>query len=233
MLILGIDTSGPNGSIALVRFEGGESRTLETAAIEGGTFSAQLVPQILRLLQNNSLSKYHIDAFAVVSGPGSFTGLRVGLAAVKALAETLQKPIAAISLLEAIAFNLSSEVGAGSPSERVLIALDARRNEVFVGEYEIGSETPVRISESLCSREELVALSKAVRVFSPDTGVFDFLETQAANSRVAPVSRLDAAGIAKLGFRKIAAGHTVSALDLDANYIRRSDAEIKASTMLR
>src|SRR5215470_6901690 len=102
MLILGVDTSGKNGSIALVEFEGEASQTLGVVSLEGGTFSAQLVPQISALLSKHNLTKRHIDAFAVASGPGSFTGLRVGLAAVKALAEVLQKPIAAVSLLEVV-----------------------------------------------------------------------------------------------------------------------------------
>ena len=96
MLILGVDTSGKGGSIALVEFEEGNARTLEMVALEGGTFSAQLVPQIADVLNRHGLSKHAIDGFAVVSGPGSFTGLRVGLAAIKALAEVLQKPIAAV-----------------------------------------------------------------------------------------------------------------------------------------
>jgi tRNA threonylcarbamoyl adenosine modification protein YeaZ len=105
MLILGVDTSGKGGSIALVKFEGENARTLESVPLEGGTFSAQLVPQISDALNHRRLSKPDIDAFAVASGPGSFTGLRVGLAAIKALAEVLQKPIAAVSLLEAVVPN--------------------------------------------------------------------------------------------------------------------------------
>src|SRR5207249_11566288 len=69
-----------------------------------------------------------IGAFAVVSGPGSFTGLRVGLAAVKALAEILQKPIAAVSLLEAVAVRANAH-------GKVLSALDAGRNEIRSEEH--------------------------------------------------------------------------------------------------
>src|SRR3989442_880873 len=75
---------------------------IETVPLAGGTFSAQLVPQIAALLSKHGFKKEDIGAFAVVSGPGSFTGLRVGLAAIKALAEVLGKPIAAVSLLEAV-----------------------------------------------------------------------------------------------------------------------------------
>src|SRR5438874_11035997 len=130
MLILGVDTSGKGGSIALVKFEQGSARTLERVALEGGTFSAQLVPQISDAISRSHLSKRDIDAFAVVSGPGSFTGLRVGLAAIKGLAEVLQKPIAAVSLLEAVA-RLAGKDG------ELTIALDASRGEVYTADFKV------------------------------------------------------------------------------------------------
>ncbi len=105
MLLLAIDTSGKQGSIALARAgeRSGESddvEVIEIVPLVGGTFSAQLVPQIADLLSTNGFTRDDIGGFAVASGPGSFTGLRIGLAAVKALAEVLNKPIAAVSLLE-------------------------------------------------------------------------------------------------------------------------------------
>ena len=104
MLLLVTDTSGRNGSVALARdVPGGEVEVIESVPLEGGTFSAQLVPQISSLLTKHHFAKGDIDAFVVVSGPGSFTGLRVGLAAIKALAEILAKPIVPVSLLEVVA----------------------------------------------------------------------------------------------------------------------------------
>ena len=104
MLLLATDTSGKFGSIALAQCGPGETcGVLEVVPLEGGTFSAQLVPQIAALLSKHGFSKQNLDVFAVTSGPGSFTGLRVGLAAIKALAEILGKPIVAVSLLEAVA----------------------------------------------------------------------------------------------------------------------------------
>src|SRR5690348_16179816 len=120
MLILGVDTSGKNGSIALLECEASSSRTLDLIPLEGGTFSAQLVPQIAALLEKHGRTKREVDVFAVVSGPGSFTGLRVGLAAIKALAEILQKPIVAVSLLETVAV-------ASGMNGRMMAALDAGR----------------------------------------------------------------------------------------------------------
>jgi tRNA threonylcarbamoyladenosine biosynthesis protein TsaB len=120
MLIFAADTSGKQGSIALVRCETGAQQILELVQLQGGTFSAQLIPQLAELLSRHNLSKSDIGAFAVASGPGSFTGLRVGLAAIKALAEVLEKPIAAVSLLEVIAF----DVHPAKSGNRVLVALD-------------------------------------------------------------------------------------------------------------
>ncbi|MGA9990231.1 MAG: tRNA (adenosine(37)-N6)-threonylcarbamoyltransferase complex dimerization subunit type 1 TsaB, partial [Terriglobales bacterium] len=106
-LLLAVDTSGKNGSLALARLMPGphesEISVLEIVPLAGGAFSAQMVPQIAALLKKHGYSKTDLGAFAVASGPGLFTGLRVGLAAIKALAEALQKPIVAISLLEAVA----------------------------------------------------------------------------------------------------------------------------------
>src|SRR5216684_4989526 len=119
MLLLAADTSGRHGSIALAHC-GPEAAcaVIEVVPLDGGTFSARLVPQVAALLAKHGLNKRDIDGFAVVSGPGSFTGLRIGLAAVKALAEVLAKPIAAVSLLEACVFSSGAE-------GTVMAALDA------------------------------------------------------------------------------------------------------------
>src|SRR6266536_1794231 len=132
MLLLATDTSGKNGSIALARVTPGRSEVevIEAVPLAGGTFSAQLVPQIAALLEKHGYRKTDLAGFAVVSGPGSFTGLRVGLAAIKALAEVLHKPIAAVSLLEAVAWS-------GQALGRVLAALDAGRAQVYVGNYQV------------------------------------------------------------------------------------------------
>ena len=84
MLVLVTDTSGKDGFVGLVRAgdQGASVDVIDEIALAGGTFSAQLVPQVSELLEKHRLSKGSIDAFVVVSGPGSFTGLRVGLAAI-------------------------------------------------------------------------------------------------------------------------------------------------------
>src|ERR1700729_2619205 len=104
MILLAADTSGKQGTFALAKGRArNECQILKMVPLFGGAFSAQLVPQIAELLARHGFTKHHIGGFAVATGPGSFTGLRVGLAAIKALAEALAKPIAAISLLNAVA----------------------------------------------------------------------------------------------------------------------------------
>jgi tRNA threonylcarbamoyladenosine biosynthesis protein TsaB len=217
MLLLATDTSGKQGSIALARCEpDGACGILEVVPLAGGTFSAQLVPQIAGLLAKHNINKQQIDAFAVASGPGSFTGLRVGLAAIKALAEVLAKPIAAVSLLEAIS-------AASGLEGDVIAALDAGRNEVYVGEYEVLTSATMR-SERLLTKEEFLDMATAKTVITPDKTVAD--GARSAALKVVEIERPRSDAIARIGWRKILIGETVSPEALDANYIRRSDAEI-------
>src|SRR6202522_2471718 len=162
MLLLALDTSGKNGSVALARVPTGESEidVLEVVTLAGGAFSAELVPETAALLERQVYGRRDLGAFAVVNGPGSFTGLRVGLAAIKALAEALQKPIVAISLLEAIAVEAIALGGSGHG--RVLSVLDAGRGDFYVGDYEMGSgagRARMR-SERLLGRDEFLAEAK-------------------------------------------------------------------------
>jgi len=220
-LLLAVDTSGKNGSLALARVTPGQSEidVLEVVPLAGGAFSAQLVPQIAAVLEKHGHGKSDLGAFAVASGPGSFTGLRVGLAAIKALAEALQKPIVAISLLEAVACS-------GAARGRVLAALDAGRGDVYVGDYEL--EPQMRHcrmhSERLLSREEFVAEAKGKLVVTPDAALAETV--RAAGIEVDLIEYPNSGVIARLGWEHLQRGETVRSEDLEANYIRHSDAEI-------
>jgi tRNA threonylcarbamoyladenosine biosynthesis protein TsaB len=216
MLLLAVDTSGKQGSIALARCGPGDAcEVIESAPLSGGTFSAELVPQIAALLGRHGFGKADIDGFAVVSGPGSFTGLRIGLAVIKALAEVLGKPIAAVSQLEALAT---------AGNSRVVAAIDAGRNEVFLGEYEAGSAGTRLIRERLLTRDQWLESAGDNQIV-----IFDNTLAQAARARGLRVLEVDRPGshvVARLGWGKIAAGETVSADVLEANYIGRSESEL-------
>ena len=218
MLLLAVDTSGKHGSIALARCATDDAcEVIEVAALSGGTFSAELVPQIASLLDKHGLIKADIGGFAVVTGPGSFTGLRIGLAVVKALAEVLAKPIAAVSLLEAVA-------SAGGSGGRVLAALDGGRNEVFLGEYEVNSEGTHLIRERSSTRDEWLESAVDAAIVTPDKNLAEAARTKVV--RVIEVERPLSPAIAQLGWKKIASGETISPEALEATYVGRSEAEL-------
>ena len=232
MLLLAVDTSGKNGSLALARVAPSQSKidVLEVVSLAGGAFSAQLVPQIAALLEKHGSSKNDLWAFAVVSGPGSFTGLRVGLAAIKALAEALQKPIAAISLLEAVAW---TSMARGPAHGRVLAALDAGRSDVYAGDYDLEPKMHMH-SERLLSRDEFLAEAKGAEagfpesmrktVVTPDALLAETV--RAAGIQVERIEYPNSAVIARLGWEHLQRGQTIRPEELEANYIRHSDAEI-------
>jgi len=223
MLLLAVDTSGKHGSVALAECgPGGECTILELVPLTGGTFSAQLVPQIAALLEKHAFTKRDVGAFAVASGPGSFTGLRVGLAAIKALAEVLQKPIAAVSLLEAI-------VDSSHSGGKVLAVLDAGRNEVYVGDFEIRGPEKHLIHEKLINRERCFDSAGYATIVSPDQTLVE--GARSLGLKVEEVDHPQSDLIARIGWRKIRAGQAVSPRELEANYIRRSDAEIFARSI--
>jgi tRNA threonylcarbamoyladenosine biosynthesis protein TsaB len=221
MLLLVTDTSGRQGSVALARArddarDQNDPEVMEVAPLAGGTFSAQLVPQIAALLAKHGLSKADIEAFIVVSGPGSFTGLRVGLAAIKALAEVLKKPIVPVSLLEVIAI-------ASRRQGKIAAVLDAGRGDVYFGSYEIAGEMKV-LQEQLLSTAEFLSAASASTLVTPDLTLAAI--ARQAGLSVVMVDPPSATMIARLGWRKLQAGETVFPEQLEANYMRRSDAEI-------
>ena len=146
MLILAIDTSGQSGGITLAEAYAGSFRVIESAAIAGGTFSAQLIPTLAALLKKHGHGVKDLGGFAAASGPGSFTGLRVGLSAIKGLAETLQKPIATVSVLEALASLADRDIG------NIAAAMDAGRKEVFLGVYRRNANTYAETSGRVTRR---------------------------------------------------------------------------------
>ena len=218
MLLLVTDTSGRNGTVALARADESDNvELLEAVPLAGGMFSAQLVPQIAALLQNHGFSKTQIDAFIVVTGPGSFTGLRVGLAAIKALAEILQRPIVPVSLLELVA-------SVGGAQGDVVAALDGGRREVFFGAYKVVGESIQVLREELLSQADFLSAAQDSTVATPDAALAALAKD--AGLSVLAGAAPDSESIARFGWKKLQAGKTVSPDQLEANYMRRSDTEM-------
>jgi tRNA threonylcarbamoyladenosine biosynthesis protein TsaB len=223
-LLLAVDTSGRNGSLALARIRPGaaEIAVLEVVSLSGGAFSSELVPQLAALLEKHGHSKSELAAFAVVNGPGSFTGLRVGLAAIKALADALQQPIVPVSLLEAVACS------GGTTRGRVLAALDAGRGDAYVGDYELEPQARAHSERLLSGNEFLTEAALATAsgrgVITPDARLADV--ARAAGVVVEKIDYPNAGVIARLGALHLQLGQTVRPEELEANYMRHSDAEI-------
>lgn len=235
MLILAIDTSTRTGSAALLR----DGVVLaEVSGHEETPYSSRLFRDIEILKANAQFSLQEIDVFAVASGPGSFTGLRIGLTAVKAWAEIHGKPIAAVSGLEAIA--AQSSVGAGETAPEVQILapfFDARRGQLFASLYRRSTENGACLEaagdESIVSPEEFIALVKGSSPMGRPTIVSPVLQLLSSNLiqeslpgvRMETVSAALAPAVGRLGFDQARRGLLLDALRLDANYVRRSDAE--------
>ena len=236
MLILAIDTSGPSGGITLAEADAGSFRVIESAAIAGGTFSAQLIPTLAALLKKHGYGVKDLGGFVAASGPGSFTGLRVGLSAIKGLAETLHKPIATVSVLEAMA-SLADRDG------KIAAAMDAGRKEVFLGVYQRNANTPgeksvpqpgthpdhalVKQREELLTQQDFLAAlgtERPAAIITSDAPLAEL--ASASHSAVLVVTSPGSEVIARIGAAKLLSGETVSVEALDANYLRRSDAEI-------
>ena len=218
MLLLAIDTAGTTGSVALARSDCDDGLpAVEMIALPGRAFSAHLIPAIDTLLRQNRSSLAALDGFVVVRGPGSFTGLRVGLSAVKALAEVTGKPVIALSRLAVMA-SMQPEA---SPIHALL---DAGRGEFYSGLYHDAGDTCVR--ESL---ETAATLRTALR---PATRRCLVAERSLATAlqEYAPVRVADptAAEALPLALRYWRRKQFADIALLDANYLRRSDAELFA-----
>jgi tRNA threonylcarbamoyladenosine biosynthesis protein TsaB len=217
MTILGLDTTGEFGSIALRK---GGRMIAETHMHSPDGFAHVLFPELARLLEQGGCGLQHIDCFAAASGPGSFTGVRVGLTAVKGLAEATGKPVAAISNLRALA-----TFGRG---ERRAVIVDARRGEVYAAIYDaslrlVSPEVVTRISawlENLDEGEyEFVTLAGA-----PFHEALSGTSFAAMTWTEAPRSLAN--GVVICAERDAIEGKLVSPLAADANYVRSSDAEL-------
>jgi tRNA threonylcarbamoyladenosine biosynthesis protein TsaB len=227
MRFLLVDTADSRGFVALV--EEGLAQQL-AAHPSDADYSSWLLPAVRTLLAESSLSLAALDGYAVCCGPGSFTGLRVGLATVKAWAEIYGKPVAAVSRLEALAAGLS-----GSPRAGFVAAyLDAQRQQVFAALYQSGGQVvePETVSalNDFLARVESRCASLPVLWRTPDPQLLRELPgwsaRQQAGDVLEPLTPPFASELASAAYRSFQEGRVTDALALDANYVRRPDAEI-------
>jgi tRNA threonylcarbamoyladenosine biosynthesis protein TsaB len=209
--VLAIDTCGQSGTVALVDLEDGATTVTCITQVElgGRAAAAQLMPAIDRMLREAALDLRAVRTILVVNGPGSFTGIRVGLSTAKGLAHATGLPIVSISRLAVLA-------SLGDRQQESLSVLDAGRNEFYARRGE---------REWLASYEEIAAAAEAG---APLTIAEATLAERLAAWQPVLVGPLDACAAARAALDRLRSGDAEDLATLDANYLRRSDAELFA-----
>jgi tRNA threonylcarbamoyladenosine biosynthesis protein TsaB len=228
VLILALDTCDTRGSIALLR--GNAVLQIESHDTDED-YSSWLLPAVNRVLTAGHAELRDVEVFAAAAGPGSFTGVRVGLTTVKAWAEVYSRGIAAVSRLEALARESSGKAAYLAPF------FDARRNQVFGALFRRRGADLERIEEEMVITPDkfldwCVARSGGERIDWISTDPKCLAEAAqwpsrlAASETIEVISPVLAPRIGKIGYQLAREGRLIDALALDANYVRRSDAEI-------
>ena len=212
-LLLAIDTCGPTGSVALGRLAGRDLEILGQTELEGRNYSATLVAAVSDLLAHAGVALKDLGGIVAVNGPGSFTGVRVGLSAVKGLAESLPIGVVAISRLQVLSRK------SGVPA----CALDAHRGEVFLRVERTGL-API---EMLAGATELAAISPPpLRIAVCDLSAAALLRAAWPTTQLMVSTAPVATDALRLGEARLIAGASIDLALLDGHYLRRSDAEI-------
>lgn len=204
MIVLAIDTCGPTGSIALGNVEGDAASLLAQTELAGKTYSSQIVPAVRALLADQGLDVAAVEAIVVVNGPGSFTGVRIGVSSAKGFAEALGIPLLAVSRLAVLAWKARVECA----------ALDAGRGELYFRE---GSREAL-----IASRDLPLLIARSVAICEPSA--------QRAFPEAILVDAPTAGDALKFAAPQLLASDFGDVVALDGNYLRRSDAEIFAKT---
>ena len=224
MKILGIDTSSMAASVAVIE---DNKLICEYTINTKKTHSQKLMPMIENMLGLSDLKVREIDAIAVCEGPGSFTGLRIGMATAKAIAHVNDIPVIGVNSLEALAANMNL------CDKKICSILDAQRNQVYTGRYqyegtklveikEIGIQQIDELLEELAqSGEQWILVGEAVYKYEDKIREISNIEIPAASNNVTKAGSL--CSVAKVKFdegKDIFDCYTVNPL-----YIRKSQAE--------
>lgn len=224
MKILALESSAVAASACLCEDEFLVAQSYENSGL---THSRTLLPMAEELLKNCGVKLAEVDVIAVAAGPGSFTGLRIGVSAAKGLAWALDKPCAKVSSLEAMAWNVSALPGAICP------VMDARRSQVYNALFSSDGERVSRLTpDRAIGLNELAAELKAAGqtqiLVGDGAGLcYNELTKQGlALRQVPPNLRFQSAwGVARAGLELARAGTLISAAELTPDYHRISQAE--------
>jgi len=222
--ILALETSAKSVSAAVTEDGALLAYTYQNTGL---THSRTLMPLVDGMLKNSGLTVEQMDLIAVAAGPGSFTGLRIGVSAAKGLAWTLEKPCCGVSTLEAMAQNLRHM------DATVICAMDARRSQVYNALFtardgQLIRRTPDRAIGLEQLADELKNDEKKKIVVGDGAKLcYTYLAEHGIPCSLAPeaLRMQSAVGVAQAAAEMAARGETVSARDLTPNYLRLSQAE--------
>lgn len=236
MYVLALDTTTRDGSVALVD----EHHVVEERRGDAVRSHAERLPgELVALTRAHGLSIAGIELFAVASGPGSFTGLRIGIATMQGLALTTGRRIVAVSALEALA-----QSGGGAPGTFVAAWMDARRHDVFTGLYRITDAavfSPERLADvegpsvgdPAATLTRWRSLIRDERVRFVGDGAVLYADTIHTTSRgasggwtLSPQTPLLAGAIGRMALARAERGDTIDPAAVHPLYVRRPDAEI-------
>ena len=222
MYILALDTATNSGGIALSRNAEVIGQVMLKTPLR---YSEEVLSGVEFLLRTLRLKRSQLGCFAVAAGPGSFTGLRIGLATVKAFAQGLDRPAVGLSTLESLAFRFRWT------RSRIVPMIDARRQQIYGAAYRTDSETGIRLEVE----EQVAPPAEFLRRVPPGDHLFvgdgaqQFRTTIQAlhpGSRVAGNDNCILPELCHLGHRRHMAGETGGNRQLKANYLRPSDARL-------
>jgi len=230
MKILAIDTSGPVAGCAVMV----DGRVIHSIALNHGlTHSETIMPAVDAVMEGSGLTCADIDVFAAVAGPGSFTGVRIGVCAAKGFAHGVNKPCIAIHALEALAMNFCGFDGVVCP------ILDARRNQVYCAQFDVSSGEPVRIAEddaiALDALLERLPADRRVMFCGDGVGVHERTIREKLGDRalIAPANLRDLRPDAVCVLAEKRREQWVSAHELQPVYLRAPQAERERNARLK
>lgn len=226
MIVLGIESATPVAGVAVVN---GDIILAERMINNQRTHSVNLLPMIKAAIEEAGITPGDLDGIAVSSGPGSFTGLRIGMSTAKTLAQVWGLPLVGVSTLDSLAYPLTGL------KDLICPVLNARKNEVYASIYDCSGGFPDRIHGPVAvSPEELAATlgkyHRGVTFLGDGVPVYGkVLQSLVAQSSFAPATASfpRGAGVAELGIIELRKGGGMDPLQLIPGYIRLSEAEVK------
>ncbi|MBW2701997.1 MAG: tRNA (adenosine(37)-N6)-threonylcarbamoyltransferase complex dimerization subunit type 1 TsaB [Deltaproteobacteria bacterium] len=239
MVVLGLDTATPMTAVALIDGE----EVLAKEQVSDRRHSVNLLPAMDRALKQAGMGRGDLDGVAVGIGPGSFTGIRIGLAVAKTLAFVLDKPLLGVSSLKALAYGAKTQPEVADWLEeeecQLCVAQDALKGEVFSARFRWRSSGGLETLQAEGARDPSTWAKELLEL--PEDGPFvvlgsgaeryavmfhQTLESKIRIPREAVAHVVDAAAVAKLGLERLLAGESDDPMSLEPMYCRLSEAEL-------